>query len=191
MGKKRIAVFLAFVMALSVVLGQLTPYITTKAAGSTLIIHYGGREDGNYDGWNLWVWEEGKDGKQVDFKAEDDFGKIAVTSISKPGKVGFIVRLNEWEAKDIETDRFVEVGDGVTEIWLTSGKEKIAETARKMGVASVVLMDTFEAAMEFCVSHAEPGDAVLMSPACASWGMFKNYEERGTMFKDYVKGIAE
>lgn len=129
MGKKRIAVFLAFVMALSVVLGQLTPYITTKAAGSTLIIHYGGREDGNYDGWNLWVWEEGKDGKQVDFKAEDDFGKIAVTSISKPGKVGFIVRLNEWEAKDIETDRFVEVGDGVTEIWLTSGKEKIAETA--------------------------------------------------------------
>jgi UDP-N-acetylmuramoylalanine--D-glutamate ligase len=70
-------------------------------------------------------------------------------------------------------------------------KEKIAETANRMGVASVVLMDTFEEAMEFCVSHAEAGDAVLLSPACASWGMFKNYEERGRIFKEYVKGIAE
>ena len=70
-------------------------------------------------------------------------------------------------------------------------KEKIAETAKKMGMESVVLMDSFEEAMEFCVSHAEPGDAVLLSPACASWGMFKNYEERGRIFKDYVKEIAE
>ena len=51
-----------------------------------------------------------------------------------------------------------------------------------MGVASIVLMETFEEAMEFCVSHAETGDAVLLSPACASWGMFKNYEERGNVF---------
>lgn len=70
-------------------------------------------------------------------------------------------------------------------------KEKIAETANRMGVPSVVLKDTFEEAMEFCVSHAAAGDAVLLSPACASWGMFKNYEERGCMFKEYVKGIAE
>lgn len=70
-------------------------------------------------------------------------------------------------------------------------REKIAETAKKMGMASVVLKDTFEEAMEFCVSNAAPGDAVLLSPACASWGMFKNYEERGRIFKEYVKGIAE
>ena len=70
-------------------------------------------------------------------------------------------------------------------------KEKIAETAKKMGVASVVLKDTFEEAMEFCVSNAVTGDAVLLSPACASWGMFKNYEERGRIFKEYVKGIVE
>ena len=38
--------------------------------------------------------------------------------------------------------------------------------------------------------HAEPGDAVLLSPACASWGEFPNYEVRGKEFKEFVKGLA-
>ena len=46
--------------------------------------------------------------------------------------------------------------------------------------------DTFEEAFEQCVKYAKPGDAVLLSPACASWGMFKNYEERGDKFKELV-----
>ena len=70
-------------------------------------------------------------------------------------------------------------------------KEKIAETAKKMGVPSVVLKDTFEEALQFCEENAEAGDAVLLSPACASWGMFKNYEERGRVFKEYVNRIVE
>ena len=70
-------------------------------------------------------------------------------------------------------------------------KEKIAKTAKELGVPSIVLKDTLEDAMQFCVEHAVAGDAVLLSPACASWGMFKNYEERGRVFKDYVKGIVE
>ena len=107
MKKKIMSGLLAFVMVLSVVLGQFMPCSTAKAAGSTLIIHYGGREDKNYDGWNVWIWEDGKEGKQVDFSAEDGFGKIAVCNLSGAGKVGFIVRLNDWEAKDVEEDRFV------------------------------------------------------------------------------------
>ena len=95
--------------------------------------------------------------------------------------------------KNSEYDEWIAAFDGKVKHLVLIGqtKEKIAETARRMGVESVVLMDSFEEAMEFCVSHAEPGDAVLLSPACASWGMFKNYEERGRMFKDYVKGIVE
>lgn len=70
-------------------------------------------------------------------------------------------------------------------------KEKIYKTAKKLGVESVICLDTFEEAMEFCTDHAVAGDAVLLSPACASWGMFKNYEERGRIFKEYVHGIKE
>ena len=95
--------------------------------------------------------------------------------------------------KGSEYEEWISAFDGKVKHLVLIGqtKEKIAETAKKLGVTSVVLKESFEEAMEFCVSHAEAGDAVLLSPACASWGMFKNYEERGHMFKEYVKGIAE
>ena len=90
--------------------------------------------------------------------------------------------------KGSEYDEWIRAFDGKVKHLVLIGqtKEKIAEAANRLGVPSVVLMDTFEEALKFCSDHAEPGDAVLLSPACASWGMFKNYEERGRIFKEYV-----
>lgn len=68
-------------------------------------------------------------------------------------------------------------------------KEKIAECARRHGFDKIRFADTFEECLELCVSLAESGDAVLLSPACASWGMFTNYEERGRLFKEYVNRL--
>ena len=47
--------------------------------------------------------------------------------------------------------------------------------------------ELIEEAVEKARGAAVPGDAVLLSPACASWGMFRNFEERGTRFKELVK----
>ena len=52
------------------------------------------------------------------------------------------------------------------------------------------MMDDLKQVVEDCHTHAQPGDAVLLSPACASWGMFDNYEQRGDMFKEYVNALS-
>ena len=85
MGKKRVAMLLAMLLTITFVFGNAVPITTIKAAENTLIIHYGGREDGDYNGWNVWVWEDGKEGKQVDFSAEDSFGKVAVCKLTQSG----------------------------------------------------------------------------------------------------------
>lgn len=90
-------------------------------------------------------------------------------------------------------DEWIEAFDGKVKLLALIGqtREKIADCAKKHGLENVVLADSFEEAMEICVKNAQPGDAVLLSPACASWGMFPNYEVRGKMFKDYVNGLEE
>lgn len=95
--------------------------------------------------------------------------------------------------KGSDYDEWIEAFDGKVKYLVLIGqtKEKIAAAAKNHGIENIVLCDSFPEAMEFCTAHAEEGDAVLLSPACASWGMFQNYEERGRMFKEYVNALPE
>ena len=95
--------------------------------------------------------------------------------------------------KASEYDEWIESFDGKVKKLVLIGqtREKIAECAKKHGFTDIVLCDTFEEAIDTCYANAVSGDAVLLSPACASWGMFKNYEERGRIFKEYVRNLAE
>ncbi len=54
----------------------------------------------------------------------------------------------------------------------------------------VVHAETLENALRQANALAQPGDVVLLAPACASFDQFKNYEERGTVFKEIVKGLT-
>ncbi|GAA0796706.1 UDP-N-acetylmuramoyl-L-alanine--D-glutamate ligase [Faecalicatena orotica] len=93
--------------------------------------------------------------------------------------------------KDSSYEEWIQAFDGKVKklVLLGATREKIDETARRLGFTDTVLADTFEEAVDICVENAVPGDAVLLSPACASWGMFKNYEERGDKFKELVNQL--
>lgn len=69
--------------------------------------------------------------------------------------------------------------------------DQIAETVKKHGFTNIIFTESLKEAVDECVKNANPGDAVLLSPACASWGMFDNYEQRGDMFKEYVRAMCE
>ncbi len=53
-------------------------------------------------------------------------------------------------------------------------------------VPEVIATDSLDAALAAARAAARPGDAVLLSPACASFDLFKNYEDRGARFKAWV-----
>ena len=66
-------------------------------------------------------------------------------------------------------------------------RQKLFDAAQKAGFkGDVILADGFEDAVEKATERAEAGYTVLLSPACASWGMFTNFEERGRVFKQLV-----
>lgn len=72
-------------------------------------------------------------------------------------------------------------------ILLGQTAQAIAKTAKEIGITQIAFADSMEDAVHQAKAAAKPGDAVLLSPACASWGMFVNYEERGRIFKDLVR----
>ena len=88
-------------------------------------------------------------------------------------------------------DEWIEAFDGKVKELVLIGQtaDDIEKCARAHGLTQISRFDTFEECLAHCTQIAEEGDAVLLSPACASWGMFPNYEVRGQMFKEYVHAL--
>lgn len=95
--------------------------------------------------------------------------------------------------KDSSYEEWINAFDGKVRYLVLLGqtREKIAQTARECGFHDIVMTDSLEEAVQFCAENANPGDAVLLSPACASWGMFPNYEVRGRIFKELVHNLEK
>lgn len=96
--------------------------------------------------------------------------------------------------KNSSYEEWIRAFDGKVRYLVLLGqtREKIAETAITLGFPSerILLVHDLREAVEICASKAEPGQAVLLSPACASWGQFDNYEQRGDLFKEYVHNLT-
>ena len=93
--------------------------------------------------------------------------------------------------KNAQYDQWIESFDRKVKYLVLIGqtRDKIAECAKAHGFTEIMYAEDLEEAVHVCASYADMGDNVLLSPACASWGMFKNYEERGQKFKDYVRSL--
>ncbi|MBD9513521.1 MULTISPECIES: UDP-N-acetylmuramoyl-L-alanine--D-glutamate ligase [Pseudomonadaceae] len=70
------------------------------------------------------------------------------------------------------------------------GRDAELVSAALGNVVPKVRVNTLDEAVEHAADLALPGDAVLLSPACASLDMFKNYEERGRLFAKAVEELA-
>ena len=93
--------------------------------------------------------------------------------------------------KNSEYTEWIQAFDGKVKqlILIGATRAKIAQDAEKCGFHDYVFADTFEEAVLLAAKTAKSGEAVLLSPACASWGMFPNYEVRGEKFKEIVNSL--
>lgn len=125
MKRRMRAFFMALVMLVTVIATSFMDVVTVKAAQELVLkLHYH-REDGNYTGWDAWLWEEGGDGAAYAFEEED--GEMVATKEITPGitSVGFIIRTADW-AKDIDADQFIDISEmvsGTVHIYVESGVE--------------------------------------------------------------------
>jgi UDP-N-acetylmuramoylalanine--D-glutamate ligase len=62
--------------------------------------------------------------------------------------------------------------------------------AKKLGaLTETIVVESLQTAVRDAYEHARPGDVVLLSPACSSFDMFRNYAERGRIFKSLVQAL--
>ena len=95
--------------------------------------------------------------------------------------------------KKVSFDDWAKELDGKIKCLVLLGEtsEQIADTVKKYGYDGIIFTKSLEEAVQVSYEKSEPGDAVLLSPACASWDMFDCYEQRGDMFKELVKKLKK
>jgi UDP-N-acetylmuramoylalanine--D-glutamate ligase len=71
----------------------------------------------------------------------------------------------------------------------TADKIRDAIRAVPKATAIIEMADSMAHAVAAAAKLAEPGDVVLMSPACASYDMFENFQQRGQIFRDLVHAM--
>ena len=158
MNKQFLTRLIALLLALVLALGAFAiPALAAESEDGVVIkLHYN-RPDGVYDEWSVWFWNFGAEGTDVPFAEED--GEMVATFKVAPGatSVGFIVKLPNWAAKDVDADQFIDVTayvSGTVHVYVESGVAgyetvlgddvasgiKVKENAYKEGIGIRVAM---------------------------------------------------
>lgn len=108
----------------------------------------------------------------------------AIKGIEKP----IILIAGGYDKKSL-FDEFIEAFDNKVKALILLGQtaDEIEKCARSHGYNNIYRVQTMDEAVKKSVELADKDDNVVLSPACASWGMYPNYEVRGLDFKERVK----
>ncbi len=68
-------------------------------------------------------------------------------------------------------------------------KDKLKATGEKAGISTIILTDNVTTAVAEAYQISHEDDIILLSPACASWDQYKNFEIRGDQFIEAVEGL--
>ena len=135
--------------------------------------------------------------------------------LEKVLKINHVEYINDSKATNVNATYYALDGIKKPIVWIVGGVDKGNDYSELMplvrekvkavvclGVDNAKLLDAFgnvidlmvetysmEEAVKVAYKVAERGDAVLLSPACASFDLFKNYEDRGDQFKNAVKNL--
>lgn len=95
--------------------------------------------------------------------------------------------------KEIDLTKWIKLFHGRVEQAYVIGetKEQFRETFKNQKFDRYKEFDTFEEAVKSAYNQSKKGECILLSPGCASWDMFKNFEERGDLFKDIFHSLKE
>lgn len=117
-----------------------------------------------------------------------DSSKKAIEAIGAP-----IILIAGGYDKNIEFDDLIDSFNGKVKalILLGATSSKIKEIGLKYGFNETYIVKNMKEAVNLSYNLSEAGDNILLSPACASWGMFKDFKERGEVFKQMVGRLGD
>ena len=123
MDKKLLIRIGAVIMTIFLILGLIVPALAAPEKGVVIKLHYN-RPDGDYTDWSVWFWNFGAEGVDIPFAEENGEMVATFTAAAGATKVGFIVKLPNWAAKDVNEDQFIDVAayvSGTVHVYVQSG----------------------------------------------------------------------
>jgi len=115
---------------------------------------------------------------------------VGATVAAVSGMTGPLVMIAGGDGKNQEFGALAEAFRGKVRHVVLIGRDAPAIAAALQGVTSTQSCGSLQEAVKAAASAARPGDTVLLSPACASLDMFRDYTHRGTVFAQAVKELA-